>query len=530
LHGPPLPERKGEGIHRTGTSYAIRLYGTNRSFRKYPNQPEKDKTHIFQKIFHHLNMPTLPSVSTLFDTSTFGTTGQTTGQVPIPTTNKNIDTQLQNTTMKSPVVPESLQNTPETCQELLRKCEMFHNLVPGDISQLANLMQYRVFHRNDVLSRQGVPVESFFLLESGDIRRDYFDPETKRKHNVEFAIKAKSINSMRIISGETAHNTVRCVSDTCKVYEMKRTEFLNLLQHKPEITVKIAESLCEELRRGSKKYQTPLLEQKQTDVNIPAVSIAAGIESYYRSALNAMLNARLTGVRAEYFPNMHIQVPSRIAYVTGFKGLRAYLDKAVDPDVYAHPTSIRLIEAIAPGLIMTPVSGLLEASNAGHMNKESMATRWMRGIIPRAGREIIFGIGLNQLSDYFEERIQPMVFHNNAMMANAAGSLCAGVVSGYLSHVPHNMSTFKIMQPHRTYPDLFRMFVDQSTPPVIDRAVQTWPAVTQFTTRAVFATLFPRGVMIRTVQIVGSFIILNGAINHLQLRDQMKIQRALAAT
>jgi hypothetical protein len=475
-------------------------------------------------------MPTLPSVSSLFDW-TFGTTVQ----VPTETTKGTDNTaQLQKstttTTMKSPVVPESLQNTPETCQELLRKCEMFHKLSPGDISLLSNLMQYRVFQRNDVLARQGVPVESFYLLESGDIRRDFFDPETKRKHNVEFVIKAKSINSMRILSGETAHNTVRCVSDTCKVYEMKRTEFLNLLQQKPEITVKIAESLCEELRRGSKKYQTPLLEQKQTVVNIPAVSIAAGIESYYRSALNAMLNARLTGIRAEYFPNMHIQVPSRIAYVTGFKGLRAYLDKAVDPDVYANPTAIRLMEAIAPGLIMTPVSSLLEASNAGHMNTESMATRWMRGIIPRGGREIIFGIGLNQLSDYFEERLQPIVFHNNAMMANAAGSLCAGVVSGYLSHVPHNLSTFKLMHPHRTYPDLFRMFVDQSTPPVIERAVQTWPTMTQFTTRAIFATLFPRGVMIRTVQIVGSFIILNGAINYLQLRDQMKIQRALAAT
>lgn len=36
--------------------------------------------------------------------------------------------------------------------------------------------------------------------------------------------------------------------------------------------------------------------------------MAAAIESYYRSALNAMLNARLLGAKASYFPNMHVQV------------------------------------------------------------------------------------------------------------------------------------------------------------------------------------------------------------------------------
>ena len=38
-----------------------------------------------------------------------------------------------------------------------------------------------------------------------------------------------------------------------------------------------------------------------------------------------------------------------------------------------------------------------------------MATRWMRGLVPRAAREVIFGIGLNQLSDYCEERVPDFV-------------------------------------------------------------------------------------------------------------------------
>jgi hypothetical protein len=307
---------------------------------------------------------------------------------------------------------------------------------------------------------------------------------------------------------------------------MKRDIFLKILKQHPDVTLSIAESLSEEIRRGSRKFTTPILEQQQQEVNIPAVSIAAGIESYYRSAMNALLNARLTGVKAEFFPNMHVQVPTRISYICGFKLLRSNLDKHVDADSFEYSNLVRLGVALAPGILMNPISSVLEATNAGHMNKEPMTTRWMRGYVPRGGREIIFGLGLNQMSDYFEERAQGWT-GGDGMMANAIGSLLAGVCSGYLSHVPHNLSTFKLLQPEKKYGQLYQQFVDKSVPPVVDRAVQHWPPLSRTLARSVLATLFPRGVMIRTTQIVGSFVILNGTINYLQLREHYKIQRAI---
>ena len=231
------------------------------------------------------------------------------------------------------------------------------------------------------------------------------------------------------------------------------------------------------------------------------------------------------------------QVPVRIAYITGFKGLRTVLDQKIDADQFEYSESVRLATTLAPGIIMTPISSVLEATNAGHMNTEPMSTRWMRGVIPRCGREIIFGIGLNQLSDYLEERISPMLTGNNmekdnSMLANALGSLGAGVISGYFSHVPHNLSTLKLLEPHKSYRQLYPQFVAKSVPTALEDAIAGWNVSTQSKTmlRSVFATLLPRGVLIRTTQIVGSFMILNGTINYLQLREQTKIQRALLGT
>lgn len=417
----------------------------------------------------------------------------------------------------------------DKCLALIEETEMFRKVPPADLRTIIRQMRARHLVRNENLLRQGAASDRFFLLKSGDVRRTYLDPRDGKQHTVQFAIQAKSINSMRILSGEPVFSTVKCVSEEgCHVYEMARNDFLRTLQANPDIATKIAEGLCEELRRGSKTFQTPLLEQhSRSEVNVPAVSIAAGIESYYRSALNAMLNQRLTGVKAELFPNMHIQVPVRVAYITGFKGLRSFLDQRVDPDLSSHPNLVRMATTILPGVIMTPISSVLEASNAGHMNKEPMQTRWMRGALPRGGREIIFGVGLNQMSDYCEERIMPYAGGHD-MLANAAGSCLAGVVSGYLSHVPHNISTLKLLEPSQSYSQLYKTFVDKSVPPFLDRILpESWPLAARNTARTVFATFFPRGVMIRTTQIVGSFIILNGTINYLQLREYQKIQQAV---
>lgn len=177
----------------------------------------------------------------------------------------------------------------ESCKGLLQQCEMFNRVPPTLIDAIVKRMDVRILEKNEKLQRQGEKCDRFFLLESGDVQREHYDGESGRKHIVEFKIKAKSINSMRVIAGEPVHNTAKCVSDQCKLYQMKRDKFLALLKEKPDIAVHIAEGLSEEVRMGSRKYQTPLLQQQQQDINVPAVAIAAGIESYYRSALNAMV-------------------------------------------------------------------------------------------------------------------------------------------------------------------------------------------------------------------------------------------------
>ena len=257
------------------------------------------------------------------------------------------------------------------------------------------------------------------------------------------------------------------------------------------------------------------------------------------------------------FPNMHVQIPTRVLYINGFKASRQFLAEAVDNRIddsmpLYQRQAMLLAPALLPGIIMNPISGVLEACNAGHTNPEPLWRRSLRGFFPRMGeslnsgpgisslvlaakiaetakfltapcscllpaatsdayspgREVVFGIGLNQFADYCEERVPDQI--DSKILRNAIGSIVAGVVAGYFSHVPHNLSTMKLLQPHISYSDHIATLIRKSE----SRIPAGTPLAGSRSLAAFFAFVMPQGLFIRSTQIVGSFVLLNG-ISHL---------------
>jgi CRP-like cAMP-binding protein len=405
--------------------------------------------------------------------------------------------------------------------KLLKQSSMFHACNDEALRKVVKDMDRVEFSKGDILMKQGDPQDRAFFIANGQIRRERLVND--RSHQVvdtfgntdpdQYGNKKIAIGALHVLKQEPSFADAKCMSNGY-LYAMPSNTLQKHLMDAAFAT-QVVHSLSVEVRRQSNHVRwlmrTPLLEQRPKKTNVIAVSLAASVESFYRSGLNAAMNARLSGQWGKLFPNMHIQMPARIMYINGFKGLRQFLDISVKPDEYSSPTAVRLAAVVAPGIIMTPLSSILEATNAGHMNPEPITTRWMRGISWRMVREVIFGIGLNQMSDYWEERIPHSLVEAEALR-NALGSLVAGVCSGYLSHIPHNLSTLKLMTPSKTYSEHLGALVSQSE----GRVPQSMSPAARRATATAIAIMFPRAVMIRTAQIVGSFVILNGTINALK--------------
>lgn len=430
----------------------------------------------------------------------------------------------------SPATPKSEQSlSPQEISDAADKlghAVMFQHCLCEDLKSLASKMVKQTFQHNDYVVAQNQNMDSFYVLASGQTRRLRVG-----RDGVERILQDNepTIGALTVTSGHPIYASARCVSQVCTVYALSREHFRNHVAKTPRFATTIIESLSEQLHIQSREFRTPLLAHRSSDVNFAAVAVASTAESYYRSALNAMLNRQLTGNPGiPLFPSMHVQVPARIAYITGFKALRVMIDRKVDTSQWPESRApfIRLATTVAPGIIMTPISSILEACNAGPVNPEPLLQRCVRGIFPRTGREVIFGVGLNQLSDYFEERCR--AFGLNAIVSNTTGSVLAGVAAGYFSHVPHNISTLRLMQPHRSYSEIFQSLVDKSIP---ERSVPKFiPLRYTNTFRSVWTCLWPKGVVTRTVQICGSFAILNTLIFLIEIDNRRRMSVALQAS
>ena len=385
------------------------------------------------------------------------------------------------------------------CVEALQRTVMFAGADQVALDELSDVMVRTVFPAGYNLVRQDVSLsDDAWIIERGELRR--WMEDGGRRHIAEvFCPRTIGITYL-YDDGIPARFNAECVTEVV-AYRLKRSDLDRVMQQHPELSHAIIRNLSSYIRQQNKQLSTPLLEQKSYNVSIAATSIAAACESFYRSAMNNLINQAITGKKGLWFPNMHVQTPTRVLYINGIKQIRAYCD-AIDLRGNPNANAWRMFYSFLPGVCMCPISSVLEASNAPE-SSGPLSSRWTHGFAPRLVREVLFGIGINQLADFFTERVP--VGKDNMYIRGPIGSICAGVFSGYLSHVPHILSTKKLFSPNQSYGVLWEELWKDS----LHRVPATVPNEFKQTAAKCFTVLFPRGCVRRSLQISGTFIVIN---------------------
>lgn len=120
------------------------------------------------------------------------------------------------------------------------------------------------------------------------------------------------IGALHLIGEDPYYSSVHCHSD-CKLLTLTAPQLQLVLAKNPDLNYDVLYSLSKSVRSMTKELQaTPLLSQhaRKVENQVAVVSAAAFIESFFRSSLNAWLNATLSKKQLELkhlFPNMHIQ-------------------------------------------------------------------------------------------------------------------------------------------------------------------------------------------------------------------------------
>lgn len=401
----------------------------------------------------------------------------------------------------------------DECSKTLKRSVFFRNISDEYVEMLSKKCQRVEYAPGTLLCKEGEPwTQKVKFFASGEVER------WTEKDGVHVTVKSldpASVGTMHLLLDEPARFSVVTQTDTV-CYEISREDFADVITQYPQLMLPVATSLAKYIRSEHRGITAGLFHQKgivqkHEKTAYVATGLAVFVESFYRSAMNNVINAQLDGKAvgppSTWFPKMHVQIPTRIVYITGLKELRRHSNEIEFRDSkYFSPGVGRLLLSFVPGVAMCPLSSVLEATHA-RQNTESMMIRWTRGFAPRLVREIVFGIGINQLSDYCRELVPAGVENQHAR--TAFGSIAAGIMSGYCSQIPHNLSTMKLMDPTQSYKQLWNTLWNRSLP-----RVPSWieDQMARDAVARLMTVAMPLGGTRRSCQIAGSFIVINGLI------------------
>eukprot|EP01065_Artemidia_motanka_P052543 TRINITY_DN9517_c0_g1_i3.p1 TRINITY_DN9517_c0_g1~~TRINITY_DN9517_c0_g1_i3.p1 ORF type:complete len:439 (+),score=76.74 TRINITY_DN9517_c0_g1_i3:97-1413(+) len=407
--------------------------------------------------------------------------------------------------LENAVLIEAVEQDPELarkfycdeCKNALKSAIIFCGLDDEHLEILSSVALRRRYGRGDVIVTHGEPHKWCYVIAEGEIQRTRF--ENGRLVGIDTHEFQNTLGTLGVLTEEPATATATCLTDVV-VYALPSEQLRECLRSSPSLALQIADSLCARIKAKT-KATTPLLAPRRDSFSFVAAATAASVDAACRSSMSAYISFAMTGRRASVLPALYWQVPGRVAYVAAIKGLRSHFDSLAPPN---ESLWNRFMLACAPGLIVTPLSGAIEAANAGSFNPEPMLTRSVRGTVPRAGREVIFAVGLNQASDYFEERLP---LGNKVAEASVAGA-AAGFLAAWTSSLLHSLAVRKLLHPRVPYSALWarqRHQAEESLPKELHP---------QLRSRLGFcaAAVFPQGLLVRCAQTALSFAMINGGI------------------
>ncbi|MBI3599449.1 MAG: Crp/Fnr family transcriptional regulator [Nitrospinae bacterium] len=137
--------------------------------------------------------------------------------------------------------------------QLLKKITFFTDLSDKEIEQIAALIRYQRYRKQEVIFHADDPGSSLFVLKSGTVKISITD----RKGG---EVILKLLNSgdffgeMALLDGQHRSATVTALEDTEAII-MERESFLNLIDRHPRLLLKICLNICRRLRQTDEKIK-----------------------------------------------------------------------------------------------------------------------------------------------------------------------------------------------------------------------------------------------------------------------------------
>jgi len=196
---------------------------------------------------------------------------------------------------------------------------------------------------------------------------------------------------------------------------------------------------------------------------------------------------------------MRYQLPTSLSYILLFEKIHNSI-KYYSDDFFS--------TMIVPGVLMTPVSAMMEIFNTKHgkNNIVNIVKKSRYGTTLRLIREISFGVGL-----FYTGKLTENITYGNKIIENLLSSLVCGFLVGYTTHLPNILSLMKIENNEKSYRHQISNLIKFSKNNFILRSINKIidGRINQKYVNFYFTMFFPKSIHYRCIQTIGCFFIIS---------------------
>ncbi|MBN1220882.1 MAG: cyclic nucleotide-binding domain-containing protein [Anaerolineae bacterium] len=120
---------------------------------------------------------------------------------------------------------------------LLEQVDIFEDLTPGQLKLIDAICSEKTYTKDEIIFEENSPSHEFYVIMDGEVEIQV-DPDTigdgktdaYQPSTIAVLRRGQSFGEVAIVDPGIRSASARCGTKTCKLLEIKRTEFLNLLE------------------------------------------------------------------------------------------------------------------------------------------------------------------------------------------------------------------------------------------------------------------------------------------------------------
>ena len=157
----------------------------------------------------------------------------------------------------------------------LKDIPMFSELKDDILEKITELMQKRIYRKNNVILMEEDVGDTLFFLNKGSVKITRLSDDG-REVILSILGEGDFFGEMSIFDGESRSANVIALEDT-EVFILKRGDFLDLLEKHPKIAINLLQELARRLRKSDQQIEGLSLSDAENRIAMSIIRLAEDI-------------------------------------------------------------------------------------------------------------------------------------------------------------------------------------------------------------------------------------------------------------